>query len=145
MIKTVTQLNILHSTIHLSYRSSKGKIEQALHIGNHSTGITLRDPFRVLMHLILLLVLYLLELLLHLQRLLLHLRRHLLRHLETRLPMLRKASWILLLKPFLLASTCVARTPRRSVSIGDIWKRNSSSWRGGKRKLWQKLSFLFGV
>ena len=39
MVKTVTQLNILHSTIHMSYHSSKGKIEQALHIGTHSTGI----------------------------------------------------------------------------------------------------------
>ena len=39
MIKTVTQLNILHSTIHASYHTSKGKIEQALHIGTHSTGI----------------------------------------------------------------------------------------------------------
>ena len=45
MIKTVTQLNILHSTIHLSYRSSKGKIEQALHIGSRNTGITPLGPF----------------------------------------------------------------------------------------------------
>jgi hypothetical protein len=40
MIKTVTQLNILHSTIHSPYRTSKGKIEQALHIGNHNSEIT---------------------------------------------------------------------------------------------------------
>ena len=45
MIKTVTQLNILHSTIHLSYHSSKGKIEQALHIGSHNTGIAPLGPF----------------------------------------------------------------------------------------------------
>ena len=38
MIKTVTQLNILHSTLHVPYPTSKGKIEQALHIGTHSTG-----------------------------------------------------------------------------------------------------------
>ena len=38
MIKTVTQLNILHSNLHTPYRTSKGKIEQALHIGTHSTG-----------------------------------------------------------------------------------------------------------
>ena len=35
----MTQLNILHSTLHAPYRTSKGKIEQALHIGTHSTGI----------------------------------------------------------------------------------------------------------
>jgi len=45
MVKTVTQLNILHSTFHVSYRSSKGKIEQALHIGTHSTGIPPSGPF----------------------------------------------------------------------------------------------------
>ena len=45
MIKIVNQLNILHSTIHLSYRSSKGKIEQAVHIGSHSTGIVPLGPF----------------------------------------------------------------------------------------------------
>jgi len=39
MIKTVTQLNILHSNLHMPYRTSKGKIEQALHIGTHSTKI----------------------------------------------------------------------------------------------------------
>jgi len=41
MIKTVTQLNILHSNLHAPYRTSKSKIEQALHIGTHSTRI---DP-----------------------------------------------------------------------------------------------------
>ena len=45
MIKWVTQLNILHSTIHSSYRSTKGKIEQALHIGSHGTSITPLGPF----------------------------------------------------------------------------------------------------
>ena len=39
MIKTVTQLNILHSNLHMSYRTSKGKIEEALHIGTHNTKI----------------------------------------------------------------------------------------------------------
>ena len=39
MIKTLTQLNILHSTLHAPYHTSKGKIEQALHIGTYSTGI----------------------------------------------------------------------------------------------------------
>ena len=41
MIKIVTQLNILHGTINASYHTSKGKIEQTLHIGTHITGI---DP-----------------------------------------------------------------------------------------------------
>ena len=41
MIKTVTQLNILHSTLHVPYHTGKSKIEQTLHIGTHSTGI---DP-----------------------------------------------------------------------------------------------------
>ena len=45
MIKTETKLNILHSTIHVSYRSNKGKIEQSLHIGRHSTGIEPLGPF----------------------------------------------------------------------------------------------------
>ena len=45
MIKTETKLNILHSTIHVSYRSNKGKIEQSLHIGRHSTGIDPLGPF----------------------------------------------------------------------------------------------------
>ena len=44
MIKTVTQLNILHSNIHASYHKSKGKIEQALHIGTHSAGIDPKGP-----------------------------------------------------------------------------------------------------
>jgi len=39
MTKIVTQLNILHNNLHMSYRTSKGKIEQALHIGTHSTKI----------------------------------------------------------------------------------------------------------
>ena len=39
MIKTVTQLNILHNNLHMPYRTSKGKIEQPLHIGTHSTKI----------------------------------------------------------------------------------------------------------
>ena len=45
MIKTVTQLNIVHSTVHVSYHTTKGKIEEALHIGNHSTGIQPSGPF----------------------------------------------------------------------------------------------------
>ena len=45
MIKTVTQLNIVHSTFHVSYHSSKGKIEQTLHIGTHNTGIPPSGPF----------------------------------------------------------------------------------------------------
>ena len=45
IIKTVTHLNILHSTLHVSYHTTKGKIEQALHIGNHSTGIQPFGPF----------------------------------------------------------------------------------------------------
>ena len=45
MIKTVTQLNIVPSTSHVSYHTSKGKIEQTLHIGNHSTGIQPSGPF----------------------------------------------------------------------------------------------------
>ena len=39
MIKTVTQLNILHNNLHMPYRTSKDKIEQALHIGTHNTKI----------------------------------------------------------------------------------------------------------
>ena len=45
MIKTEIKLNILHSTVHLSYHSTKGKIEQSLHIGRHSTGIDPKRPF----------------------------------------------------------------------------------------------------
>jgi len=45
MIKTETKLNILHSTVHVSYRSNKGKIEQSLYIGRHSTGIDPLGPF----------------------------------------------------------------------------------------------------
>ena len=45
MIKTVTQFNIVHSTVHVSYHTTKGNIEQALHIGNHSTGIEPSGPF----------------------------------------------------------------------------------------------------
>jgi len=45
MIKTVTQLNIVHSTFHVSYHSRKGKIEHDLHIGTHSTGIPPSGPF----------------------------------------------------------------------------------------------------
>ena len=45
MIKTVTQLNILHNILHVSYHSTKGKIEQSLHIGKHSTGIDSIGPF----------------------------------------------------------------------------------------------------
>jgi hypothetical protein len=45
MIKSVTQLNIVPSTSHVSYHTSKGKIEQTLHIGNHSTGIQPSGPF----------------------------------------------------------------------------------------------------
>src|SRR6185312_12891095 len=86
------------------------------------------------LHLLLLLVHHLLEELLHLLgQHLLHLQDHL-PNVGERLPKARKASWILLLKVFLLASTCVARTPRRSMSTGSTWMRNSLSWIKGKRK-----------
>ena len=45
MIKSVTHLNIVPSTTHVSYHTSKGKIEQTLHIGSHSTGIAPTGPF----------------------------------------------------------------------------------------------------
>jgi hypothetical protein len=45
MIKAATQLNIVHSTIHMAYRSNKGKIEQTLHIATHGTGIPASGPF----------------------------------------------------------------------------------------------------
>jgi hypothetical protein len=45
MIKAATQLNIVHSTIHMAYRSNKGKIEQTLHIAGHGTGILASGPF----------------------------------------------------------------------------------------------------
>ena len=148
MVKTLTQVNILHSTFHVSYRSSKGKIEQTLHIGNHSTEIQPSGPFpgaypstfapgasssgadppssREVLH--------------PLGQHLPHLDH--LPHVGERVPKGRKASWIILLKVFLLASICVARTPRRSVSIEDTWMRNSLSWRKDKRKSWPKLIFL---
>ena len=45
MIKTEIKLNILHSTVHLSYHSTKGKIEQSLHIGRHNTSTDPKGPF----------------------------------------------------------------------------------------------------
>ena len=82
-------------------------------------GLNLLDLFLVLihLHLLLLLVHHLLEELLHL------LKQHIphldhLPHVGERLPKARKPSWTLLLKAFLLASICVARTPRRSVRWG---------------------------
>jgi hypothetical protein len=130
MIKIETKLNILHITVHVSYHSTKGKIEQSLHIGRHSTGIDTLGPFLVLIFPLLLLVHLPLERFLHLLVELLHLlEQHLLRldlppHMGDVLPRARKASWTSLLKVYLLASICVARTPRRSVSIGDIWMRS---------------------
>ena len=92
----------------------------------------------MLMHLLLLLVHHLLERLLLLLEELLHLLgQHLqdhLPHVGERLPKARKASWISLLNEFLLASICVARTPRRSVSTEGIWMKGSLSLRGGKRQ-----------
>ena len=45
VIKSMTHLNIVPSTTHVSYHTSKGKIEQTLHIGSHSTGIAPIGPF----------------------------------------------------------------------------------------------------
>ena len=91
---TVTQLNILHSNIHMPYRTSKGKIEQALHIGTHSTGIEPLGDFPGAYRssfLLVLLVLHLLGLLPHLR-----LRDHLLRDIlllgDTERPRQRKTS-----------------------------------------------------
>ena len=39
MIKSMTHLNIVPSTTHVSYHTSKGKTKQTFHIGSHSTGI----------------------------------------------------------------------------------------------------------
>ena len=46
-------------------------------------------------------------------------------HVGDGLPKGRKSSWISLLKASLLASICVAKTPRRSVSTEGIWMKNS--------------------
>jgi hypothetical protein len=35
----------VHNTIHMAYRSNKGKIEQTLHIAGHGTGIPTSGPF----------------------------------------------------------------------------------------------------
>lgn len=130
MIKNVTHLNIVPNTSHVSYHSSKGKIEQSLHIGRHNTGIDPIGPFpgaypstfapgasssgaapppsrgapssswAALAS------------------------PGPSTSRGRRAPKERKASWISLLKEFLLASICAVRTPRRSVSIGGIWMRS---------------------
>ena len=108
--------------------------------------LILLDLFLVLIHLLSLLVHHLLEQLLHLLVELLHLPRQHLQdlppHVGDVLPRARKASWTSLLKVYLLASICVARTLRRSVSIEGTWMKNSLSLRGGKRKSWPRLIFL---
>jgi len=105
---------------------AKARLSRLFILALTAIGFLLLDLFLVLihLHLLLLLVHHLLEELLHLLgQHLLHLQDHL-PHVGERLPKAEKASWILLLKAFLLASTCVARTPRRSVSIEGIWMRN---------------------
>jgi hypothetical protein len=120
MIKAATQLNIVHSTIHTAYRSNKGKIKQTLHIAGHGTEIPASGPFP---------------------------GAYASNFTPgasssraappsptapstsrgSRLPSLRKASYPLLLKVFLLASICVAKMHMKCENIEDIWMRSSSS------------------
>jgi len=94
----------------------KARLRKLFTLATTALGFNLLDLFLVLiqLHLLLLLVHHLLEELLYL------LEQHLphldhLPHVGERVPKGRKASWIILLKVFLLASICVTRTPRRSV------------------------------